>query len=80
MRDAITEQAERFRSMLTAVVAAAVVERGAAEHLPPAEAIAVFLTAAAQIMIMERALGLHTGHEAVRSSVAALLDELEPLV
>lgn len=79
LRAAITEQAERFRAMLTDVIAAAVEERAAADRLPPAAAIAVFLTGAAQIMIMERALGLHTGHDAVRATVDGLLDDLEPL-
>jgi AcrR family transcriptional regulator len=79
LRAAIKVQAERFRSMLTAVVADAVARQALADRLPPPEAIAVFLTGVAQIMTMERGLDVSSGHEAVRATVDALLDDLEPL-
>lgn len=79
LRAEFTRQSKRFRSMLTEVIAAAVDRRGSADDHPAPEAMAVFLTAAAQVMIMERGLGVTMGHAAVRTSVDELLDELEPL-
>lgn len=80
LRQVITAQALRFRSMLVeAIRDAAVPVESAVPGATDPEALAVFLTAAAEIMIMERSLGLTTGHDAVRASIDDLLDQLEPL-
>lgn len=79
LRAAFTVQSTRFRNMLTEVIAESVDSRGASGRWPSPDAIAVLLTGAAQIMIMERGLGVTAGHDAVRAAVADLLDDLEPL-
>lgn len=80
LREAITAQALRFRRMLVEAIAGAGAARGrAVTGADDPEALAVFLTAAAEIMAMERSLGLTMGHDAVRASIETLLDDLEPL-
>ncbi len=79
LRETITSQALRFRRMLIEVIDEAVSRHPGRRAFPDSEALAVLLTGAAQIMIMERSLGLTVGHEAVRASVDELLDELEPV-
>ena len=84
LRAELARDADRFRQMLTEALTAAMARhrrrttrRGTA--LPSPAATAVLLTGLAQILMLERSLGVATGHDEARAAVERILDELEPL-
>jgi AcrR family transcriptional regulator len=76
IRAEIARYAERFRAVQLAALAAALDARGVSEQMPP-EVAQLLMTGLAQIMALEGALGVTTGHDAAVAYVDAAIDRLE---
>jgi AcrR family transcriptional regulator len=79
VRKAIAEYAERFRQLQMEVVQRVLDERGIDTPGVTAEAIVVLMTGLGVSLVLERELGLATGHREANALVEVLLDEYEPL-
>lgn len=76
IRDEIALHAERFRAAQRDALDALLGERGEAEELP-AVAVAVLMESVAQVLGMEAALGVTTGHAEMAEVVERFLAQLE---
>jgi AcrR family transcriptional regulator len=77
IRSEIARYGEQFRLAQTEVVAALLAERGVdAERFPPV-AVMTVMTSVTQILVLEEALGMTTGHTETRALAERILDELE---
>lgn len=65
--------AERFRALQLEAVSRAMPRGG-----PDPAAVVVLLTAISQVLVLERELGMTTGHDAAVALVESYLDRLEP--
>jgi len=78
IRDEIAAYAERFRDSQTAALASALDAAGiGADDLPPV-ALIVLMTGISQVLVMEGALGVSTGHRETLVLVERYLDRVEP--
>ncbi|HVV75453.1 MAG TPA: TetR/AcrR family transcriptional regulator [Mycobacteriales bacterium] len=77
IRAELASYAERFRELQIAALReiSGRVETGAGVITP--ELVAFLMTALAQVLVMEDALGVETGHKEARELVAGLLDRAE---
>jgi AcrR family transcriptional regulator len=78
IRAEIASLAERFRGMEVKALAALLSERGIDTGAFPPEALALFFTATANVLVLEDALGLTTGHREALAVVERFLDRYEP--
>lgn len=76
IRAEIARYAERYRAVQLEALAAALAARGAADEMPPLVAL-LLMTGLAQVMALERALGVTTGHDAAVAYVDAAIARLE---
>ncbi len=75
IRSEIAHYAELFRAKQTEVLATVMEERGIdTERLPPV-AIMTIMTSVSQILVLEEALGIASGHAEARALVARLLGD-----
>lgn len=77
IRAEIAAYGERFHRMQHDAVAARLTALGVAPELCPPNVALLAMTGLAQIMSIEEALGLTSGHEEAASFVAGFLDDLE---
>lgn len=78
IRTEIARYAERFRSAQLHALSGALARAGAGpDRIPPLVAL-LLMTGLSQVMGIERALGVTTGHEAAMRFVAEQIDRLEP--
>jgi TetR/AcrR family transcriptional regulator len=78
VRAEVARYAERFRSMQLEAVGHALARDGiSAERVPPV-AVLLLMTGLSQVLLLERALGVTTGHAETLAFVTRLIDELEP--
>ena len=75
IRSEIARYAELFRSKQTEVLAAVMAERGVDTDRFPPVAVMTVMTSISQILVLEEALGITTGHPETRALVASLLDD-----
>jgi len=75
IRSEIARYAEQFRTKQTEVLAAVMAERGIDTDLFPPVAVMTVMTSISQILVLEEALGITTGHAETRALVASLLDD-----
>ncbi|HEY8545156.1 MAG TPA: helix-turn-helix domain-containing protein [Acidimicrobiales bacterium] len=78
IRAEIAAHADRFRRRQIEVIAEVLAEAGVDTEAVPPAAVAVLLTAAGQVLGMEAALGLTTGHDEAVALVERLLDRVGP--
>jgi AcrR family transcriptional regulator len=77
IRDQMAAYAERFRAIQAEVVSSALAKSSVdAGGLSP-EALVVLMTGLSQVLVMEEAIGVTTGHAATRALVERTLDRLE---
>lgn len=76
IRAEIARYAERYRAVQLEALAAALAAHGAADEMPPLVAL-LLMTGLAQVMALERALGVTTGHDAAVAYVDAAIARLE---
>ena len=77
IRAEIARYAERFRAAQLEAVTAALAEHGIPEdQLPPIVAL-LMMTGLSQVMALEDALGVTTGHDTTREFVERAIDQLE---
>jgi AcrR family transcriptional regulator len=77
IRDVVAAYAERFRAAQLDALAAALRTHGLADDLPPLVA-QLLMTGLAQLMALEQALGVTTGHDAAVAFVEETLARLQP--
>jgi AcrR family transcriptional regulator len=77
VREVVAGYAERFRAAQLDALEAALRAHGLADRLPPLVA-QLLMTGLAQVMALEQALGVTTGHDAALAYVEAALADLEP--
>jgi hypothetical protein len=78
IRAEIAGYAERFRAaQLEALTAALTADGLAADQLPPVVAL-VLMTGLTQVLALEKALGMTTGHQATIEYVERVIAQLEP--
>jgi len=77
IRAEIARYAERFRAAQLAAITAALEANGAADQMPPVVAL-LLMTGLTQMMALERALGVTTGHDAAMTYIDDALTRLEP--
>lgn len=78
IRAEIAAWSERVREARVEALSAALERHGVDRDAYPPAALAVLLTSAAQVLVMERILGVATGHDETLALVDRLLEELEP--
>jgi hypothetical protein len=77
IRAELAAYAEQFRRLETEAVAAVLTRADAdADALAP-EAVAVLMTSISRILVLEEALGMTTGHAAMRALVEQYLERYE---
>ena len=77
IRSEIARYAELFRSQQTEVLTAVMQEHGIDTELLPPVAVMLFITSVSQILVMEEALGMSSGHAEARDLVVRLLQQYE---
>ncbi len=78
VRAEVARYAERFRSMQLEAIGDVLADDGIpAERVPPV-GVLLLMTGLSQVILLERALGVTTGHDETLSFVARMIDELEP--
>ena len=77
VREVVAGYAERFRAAQLGALEAALRTHGLAERLPPVVA-QLLMTGLAQVMALEQALGVTTGHDEAVAFVERTLADLEP--
>jgi len=77
VRDVVAAYAERFRAAQLGALEAALRAHGLADRLPPVVA-QLLMTGLAQVMALEQALGVTTGHDAAVAFVEQTLANLQP--
>jgi AcrR family transcriptional regulator len=75
IRSEIARYAELFRSRQTEVLAAVMADRGIDTDRFPPVAVMTVMTSISQILVLEEALGVTSGHAETRALVANLLDD-----
>ena len=75
--DAVRRYAERYRAMQVDALRAALAARGVAEDDVPAEAALLLMTGLSQVMALEGALGVTTGHDATLAFVEGAIARLD---
>jgi AcrR family transcriptional regulator len=79
IRSEIAAYAEQFRKLQTESLAVIIKRAGVpATDLPPG-ALAVVLTAISQIVVIEAALGVTSGHQEIKALVASYINRYEPI-
>jgi AcrR family transcriptional regulator len=78
VRSEIAEYAERFRTLQLHVVRRTLAARGVPDPIVTAEAVVVLLTSVSTTMVLERGLGMTTGHAEAIALVEHLVDLYEP--
>src|SRR5215207_2430085 len=77
VRDVVAAYAERFRAAQLGALEAALRAHGLDDRLPPVVA-QLLMTGLAQVMALEQALGVTTGHDAAVAFVEQTLANLQP--
>ena len=77
IRSEIARYAELFRSQQTEVLTAVMQDHGIDTELLPPVAVMLFITSVSQILVMEEALGMSSGHAEARDLVVRLLQQYE---
>jgi hypothetical protein len=72
IRAELASYAERFRALQTEALGAVAAELGG--EVSP-EAVAFLMTALSQVLVMEDALGIETGHKEARELIVRLIDQ-----
>ena len=78
VRAAIAEYGERFRTLQLDTVRRVLEAHGIADGFVTAEAVVVLFTSLSTTMVLERGLGMSTGHDEAVALVEYLLDLYEP--
>jgi len=77
IRDEIARHAERFRSAQIEALRPLLADRHVDPERLPAAALSVLLESVANVLVMEAALGVDTGHSATVAVVERFLDRLD---
>ena len=77
IRGEIGEHAERYRQQQSEQLVGVLESYGINLEKYPPDAVLLLINAVARILVLERALGMTTGHEEMRALVERLLDEYE---
>jgi TetR/AcrR family transcriptional regulator len=78
IRAEIARHAERFRSAQLKALTTALGAHDLGESAMPPTVVLMLMTGLSQVLSIERALGVTSGHDAALAFVAGLLDSLEP--
>lgn len=74
----IATWSDRIREARSEALSGLIEQRGLDPGTYPPAAMAVLLTSVAQVMVMERNLGISTGHQEILDLLRRFLDRLEP--
>jgi AcrR family transcriptional regulator len=78
IRAEVASYAERFRAAQAEALRAALVAAGVPEERLPPLVVNVLMTGLSQVLALEHALGVHTGHDETVAFIERMIAELEP--